>query len=67
MLSGFNCDAWQSSACNFKCTFCPTGDRELIKSTGRYQGALALGGERDAIGQGDLAVGEHEAAHSRSC
>lgn len=31
-----------SSACNFKCTFCPTGDRELIKSTGRYQGNLAL-------------------------
>lgn len=32
-----------SSACNFKCTFCPTGDRELIKSTGRYQGNLSLG------------------------
>lgn len=31
-----------SSACNFKCTFCPTGDRELIKSTGRFQGALSL-------------------------
>lgn len=31
-----------SSACNFKCTFCPTGDRELIKSTGRYQGALHM-------------------------
>ena len=31
-----------SSACNFKCTFCPTGDRELIKSTGRYQGNLHL-------------------------
>lgn len=31
-----------SSACNFKCTFCPTGDRALIKSTGRYQGSLAL-------------------------
>lgn len=29
-----------SSACNFQCTFCPTGDRELIKSTGRYQGGL---------------------------
>jgi len=33
-----------SSACNFKCTFCPTGDRELIKSTGRYQGNLSLVG-----------------------
>lgn len=31
-----------SSACNFKCTFCPTGDRELIRSTGRYQGVLHL-------------------------
>lgn len=31
-----------SSACNFKCTFCPTGDRELIKATGRYQGNLSL-------------------------
>ncbi len=26
-----------SSACNFKCKFCPTGDRELIKSVGRKQ------------------------------
>ena len=29
-----------SSACNFKCTFCPTGDLKLIKSIGRYQGTL---------------------------
>ena len=29
-----------SSACNFRCTFCPTGDRELIRSTGRWQGVL---------------------------
>lgn len=29
-----------SSACNFKCTFCPTGDIPLIKSIGRYQGTL---------------------------
>jgi radical SAM protein with 4Fe4S-binding SPASM domain len=28
------------NTCNFKCTFCPTGDRELIKSTGRWQGRL---------------------------
>jgi radical SAM protein with 4Fe4S-binding SPASM domain len=26
--------------CNFKCTFCPTGDRDLIKSTGRWQGRM---------------------------
>ncbi|MCP9449014.1 MAG: radical SAM protein [Nitrospira sp.] len=26
--------------CNFRCTFCPTGDRELIKSTGRWQGRM---------------------------
>lgn len=29
-----------SSACNFKCFFCPTGDHELIKETGRYQGIM---------------------------
>lgn len=29
-----------SSSCNFQCKFCPTGDRELIKSTGRWQGAM---------------------------
>ncbi len=29
-----------ASACNFQCTFCPTGDRDLIKSTGRWQGRL---------------------------
>ena len=31
-----------ASTCNFQCTFCPTGDRDLIKSTGRYQGVLKL-------------------------
>lgn len=31
-----------ASSCNFKCTFCPTGDRALIKGTGRYQGAMRL-------------------------
>ncbi|MFA5040677.1 MAG: radical SAM/SPASM domain-containing protein [Bdellovibrionales bacterium] len=29
-----------SSACNFRCTFCPTGDHDLIRSIGRYQGPL---------------------------
>jgi radical SAM protein with 4Fe4S-binding SPASM domain len=29
-----------ASTCNFKCKFCPTGHPELIKSTGRYQGAM---------------------------
>lgn len=29
-----------SSACNFQCQFCPTGDRGLIKSLGRYQGPM---------------------------
>ena len=28
------------NACNFRCTFCPTGDPDLIKSTGRWQGRL---------------------------
>ncbi len=31
-----------ASHCNFKCRFCPTGDLELIQSTGRYQGAMAF-------------------------
>ncbi|WP_084384863.1 radical SAM/SPASM domain-containing protein [Novosphingobium naphthalenivorans] len=39
-----------SSACNFQCTFCPTGDRELIRSTGRYQGRLALADFEKAVG-----------------
>jgi MoaA/NifB/PqqE/SkfB family radical SAM enzyme len=29
-----------SSACNFRCLFCPTGDRQLIKDTGRWQGTM---------------------------
>lgn len=29
-----------SNLCNYKCKFCPTGNRELIKSTGRYNGLL---------------------------
>lgn len=28
------------NTCNFQCKFCPTGDRDLIKSTGRWQGRL---------------------------
>lgn len=31
-----------SSACNLRCKFCPTGDLELIKSVGRYQGYMTL-------------------------
>ena len=30
------------SACNFQCTFCPTGDLKLMKDIGRYQGNLSL-------------------------
>lgn len=29
-----------SSLCNFQCKFCPTGNRDLIRRTGRYQGNL---------------------------
>jgi radical SAM protein with 4Fe4S-binding SPASM domain len=29
-----------ASACNFECTFCPTGDKELIKETGRFVGRM---------------------------
>jgi radical SAM protein with 4Fe4S-binding SPASM domain len=31
-----------ASVCNFRCRFCPTGDRELIKRTGRWQGTMSL-------------------------
>jgi radical SAM protein with 4Fe4S-binding SPASM domain len=30
------------SACNFQCTFCPTGDLKLMRDIGRYQGNLSL-------------------------
>lgn len=29
-----------ASSCNFKCKFCPTGHRDLIAETGRYQGVM---------------------------
>lgn len=29
-----------SNLCNYKCSFCPTGSRDLIRKTGRYQGNL---------------------------
>lgn len=32
-----------SSACNFKCAFCPTGNKKLIKDTGRWQGQMDFG------------------------
>lgn len=31
-----------ASACNFSCTFCPTGHRDLIKETGRFVGRMKL-------------------------
>jgi len=29
-----------ASSCNFKCTFCPTGHRDMIAETGRFQGVM---------------------------
>ena len=29
-----------SSACNFLCPFCPTGHRDMIDATGRFQGIM---------------------------
>ena len=29
-----------ASACNFTCPFCPTGHRDMIADTGRYQGVM---------------------------
>jgi len=31
-----------ASACNFLCPFCPTGHRDIIDETGRYQGIMKL-------------------------
>ncbi|MBK1709323.1 radical SAM protein [Marichromatium gracile] len=31
-----------ASACNFRCPFCPTGDRALIRETGRFQGVMSF-------------------------
>lgn len=31
-----------ASACNFICPFCPTGHRDMIDETGRFQGAMKL-------------------------
>lgn len=31
-----------SSSCNSKCKFCPTGNSQLIKNTGRWQGQMNL-------------------------
>ena len=31
-----------ASVCNFKCSFCPTGDRPLIDETGRWQGRMPM-------------------------
>lgn len=31
-----------SSACNFKCKFCPNGDIDLIRKTGRWQGSMDM-------------------------
>jgi radical SAM protein with 4Fe4S-binding SPASM domain len=32
-----------ASVCNFRCKFCPTGNQELIKRTGRWQGRMDFG------------------------
>ncbi|MEA5115136.1 MAG: radical SAM protein [Geobacteraceae bacterium] len=39
-----------SSACNFKCKFCPNGDADLIRKTGRWQGAMDLSLYKKVIG-----------------
>jgi len=31
-----------ASACNFKCVFCPTGHRDTIADTGRFQGLMSF-------------------------
>lgn len=39
-----------SSACNFRCKFCPSGDAMLIRESGRWQGGMDLGLYRKIIG-----------------
>lgn len=31
-----------ASACNFQCAFCPTGHRDMIEETGRFQGVMKM-------------------------
>lgn len=38
-----------SSACNFKCKFCPNGDEKLIRETGRWQGPMSMDVYRKVI------------------
>lgn len=38
-----------ASACNFQCTFCPTGHHDLIAETGRYQGVMKFDVFKKAI------------------
>lgn len=38
-----------SSACNFKCSFCPNGDVDLIRTTGRWQGPMSMDVYRKVI------------------
>ena len=39
-----------ASSCNFKCTFCPTGHRDMIAETGRYQGVMKFEAVQKIIG-----------------
>lgn len=39
-----------ANTCNFRCKFCPTGNRELIRGTGRKQGLLDFGVYEKLIG-----------------
>ena len=38
-----------ASVCNFRCGFCPTGDRPLIDDTGRWQGLMKMDVFKKAI------------------
>lgn len=38
-----------SSACNFRCKFCPTGEHDVIGETGRWMGAMGLDIYKKAI------------------
>jgi len=38
-----------SSSCNFRCSFCPTGDAGLLKKTGRWQGQMEMSTFRKVI------------------
>ena len=45
--------------CNFKCTFCPTGDHDLLESIGRPKGMMSLATFEKIIGDLESMVAKY--------